>query len=449
MRVGDAVDVGGVEAEADDIWHDDRGCFPSLATASPGCKLRRGAGPGLPCARAAGARTSSLRGRGRSAAPAAIATLPGPTSRGRSARTRRTSNAPIRSTARRSSSAAPAIRRGGDAPLAHADIIVSDDPATVLSIQTADCVPLLIADRRTGAVAAAHAGWRGLAARVPAVAVAGARGVRQPAGGSGCGDRPVDQRPALEWKSAPRCARDSSRTGFQRLSAIAGSLAAARPDHWFFDGWASARDQLSAAGVPARTRFISPACARPAIPDLFCSYRRDGKAAGRIAAAIRAFAAPSIAAFASRSACAFLRAPDVLEVHVAELVREQPRFGVQRLEAGVLHLVVAEHLLHEQQRIGAHVQLALAVAGAPTRAPRSARGTRRRCWWRRRSTRRIPRPARRPAARCGRRSRRARDFRARRRRCRRRPSGRRGGVEWQPRVRGLTRGSLELCQGLP
>ncbi len=68
------------------------------------------------------------------------------------------------------------VRRAGDpprgnAPLVHADILVSDDPATVLSIQTADCVPLLIADRRTGAVAAAHAGWRGLAARVPAVAV--------------------------------------------------------------------------------------------------------------------------------------------------------------------------------------------------------------------------------------------------------------------------------------
>src|SRR2546426_12403431 len=52
-----------------------------------------------------------------------------------------------------------------------ADIVVSDDPSLALAIQTADCVPLLLADTRTGAVAAAHAGWRGLAAGVPRAAV--------------------------------------------------------------------------------------------------------------------------------------------------------------------------------------------------------------------------------------------------------------------------------------
>ncbi|MGB7218688.1 MAG: laccase domain-containing protein, partial [Vicinamibacterales bacterium] len=42
-----------------------------------------------------------------------------------------------------------------------ADIIMSSDPAAALAIVAADCVPLLVADQRTGAVAAAHAGWRG------------------------------------------------------------------------------------------------------------------------------------------------------------------------------------------------------------------------------------------------------------------------------------------------
>ena len=54
---------------------------------------------------------------------------------------------------------------------ADADILVASGHQVVAAIQTADCVPVLIADTRTGAVAAAHAGWRGLAQRVPLAAV--------------------------------------------------------------------------------------------------------------------------------------------------------------------------------------------------------------------------------------------------------------------------------------
>jgi len=69
--------------------------------------------------------------------------------------------------------------------LPEATIIISGDSSHALVIQTADCVPLLIVDRRTGAIAAAHAGWRGLANRRPACRCCGAgAGVRQPAGRS-------------------------------------------------------------------------------------------------------------------------------------------------------------------------------------------------------------------------------------------------------------------------
>jgi hypothetical protein len=47
-----------------------------------------------------------------------------------------------------------------------ADAAVSGNPARVLTVQTADCVPMLLADERSGAVAVAHAGWRGTAAGV-------------------------------------------------------------------------------------------------------------------------------------------------------------------------------------------------------------------------------------------------------------------------------------------
>ena len=42
-----------------------------------------------------------------------------------------------------------------------ADAIVTDRPGLALGILTADCTPVLLADREAGVVAAAHAGWKG------------------------------------------------------------------------------------------------------------------------------------------------------------------------------------------------------------------------------------------------------------------------------------------------
>ncbi|MCP4197147.1 MAG: peptidoglycan editing factor PgeF [Proteobacteria bacterium] len=46
-------------------------------------------------------------------------------------------------------------------PEIEADGIVATEADVVLAVQTADCVPLLLADPNTGAVAAVHVGWRG------------------------------------------------------------------------------------------------------------------------------------------------------------------------------------------------------------------------------------------------------------------------------------------------
>jgi copper oxidase (laccase) domain-containing protein len=55
---------------------------------------------------------------------------------------------------------------------------------------------------------------------------------------------------------------------------------------WMFDTWASARGQLAASGIPAGQIFAAELCTA-SHPEAFCSYRRDGPPAGRIAAAIR------------------------------------------------------------------------------------------------------------------------------------------------------------------
>ncbi len=59
-----------------------------------------------------------------------------------------------------SGSAAPGTPRG------KGDGLMTDEPGVLLGIQTADCIPVLVADRRKRAVAAFHAGWRGTVKRI-------------------------------------------------------------------------------------------------------------------------------------------------------------------------------------------------------------------------------------------------------------------------------------------
>ena len=51
------------------------------------------------------------------------------------------------------------------------DGLVTNDPGTVLTVFTADCTPILLWDRISGAVGAVHAGWRGTAADIAGNAV--------------------------------------------------------------------------------------------------------------------------------------------------------------------------------------------------------------------------------------------------------------------------------------
>ncbi len=48
----------------------------------------------------------------------------------------------------------------------HADALVTTTPGIVLSVLTADCAPILLADESAGVIAAAHAGWKGALAGV-------------------------------------------------------------------------------------------------------------------------------------------------------------------------------------------------------------------------------------------------------------------------------------------
>ena len=59
-----------------------------------------------------------------------------------------------------------------DESVLEADVLVTADPAVVLAILAADCVPVVLHDPAAGVLACVHAGWRGTVARACAAAVA-------------------------------------------------------------------------------------------------------------------------------------------------------------------------------------------------------------------------------------------------------------------------------------
>jgi polyphenol oxidase len=194
------------------------------------------------------------------------------------------------------------------------DALLTRAPRVLLGVQAADCVPVLLADTVTHAVAAVHAGWRGTLARVVSKTVGRMRlefGTRPadlvaaigPAIGRCCYEVGPEVAQAFhtqfasaaEWFDGP----------FDRLCQGAEPnflpwLSMAPPGHdppaerVQLDLHAANRWQLLDAGVPTRhiaTSAICTACRT----DLLFSYRREGPETGRQAGVIgiRAVAAPS------------------------------------------------------------------------------------------------------------------------------------------------------------
>jgi YfiH family protein len=108
--------------------------------------------------------------------------------------------------------AAPAAPLSGDA-------LITRTPGLLLAVQTADCVPILLADTRNCVVAAVHAGWRGTLARIVAKAV----GRMQ----MEFGTKPADVVAAI----GPSIGRCSFEVGPEVARAFAGQFANARD--WF------------------------------------------------------------------------------------------------------------------------------------------------------------------------------------------------------------------------
>jgi polyphenol oxidase len=156
------------------------------------------------------------------------------------------------------------------------DALISAQPGLTLAIRTADCLPVLIADRRNKTVAAVHAGWRGIVREVaPKTVEAMARQF---------GSRPEDLTAILGPAIGACCFEVGPEVAIQfaRFFPERQDLSARTK----IDLAQAVVRQLRRIGVPEGHIGASQLCTY-CQSGFFHSYRRDGDAAGRMISAIR------------------------------------------------------------------------------------------------------------------------------------------------------------------
>ncbi len=166
-----------------------------------------------------------------------------------------------------------------DARLAEAGVAIEADaaftraPGVVCAVLTADCLPVLLCDEDGSTVAAAHAGWRGLASGVIESTV-GAMGLP--------GER------LMAWLG-PAIGPDNFEVGGEVRAAfiahdpLAAEAFVAQPDDkWLCNIYLLARQRLAALNV---RRIASADFCKVNDTERFYSYRRDG-ITGRMASLI-------------------------------------------------------------------------------------------------------------------------------------------------------------------
>ncbi len=165
------------------------------------------------------------------------------------------------------------------------DLLATDRADVALAVRTADCVPILYVDVRTGAVAAVHAGWRGT--------VAGAAARMVQVLGDRFGSCPAD----LVVAVGPCIGPAAYEVGQEVVDAFTARWPSetARGTWWvergvpgkfLLDLWTITRDQLAAAGVAPANLHLAGLCTATH-GSVLQSYRTDGASAGRMVAAIR------------------------------------------------------------------------------------------------------------------------------------------------------------------
>ena len=180
---------------------------------------------------------------------------------------------------RRVTAADPA---GLDAPRPDCDALITDVPDTALVIFTADCIPVLLYDPDTGAVGAAHCGWRGTAlglAEKTAQAMAAA-----------FGSRPESLRCAIGPGISKCCFETHEDVPNAMMAALGVSalqcMEVKETGKFAVDLKGLNRMRLLAAGLTEEHIALCADCTA-CLPDKYWSHRKMGTARGSMAAAIQ------------------------------------------------------------------------------------------------------------------------------------------------------------------
>ena len=161
-----------------------------------------------------------------------------------------------------------------------ADAVFTRAADSVCTIRTADCLPVLLCDRDATTVAAAHAGWRGLAAGVLEATVDAMPSAAQQMLawlGPAIGPAVYEVGPEVRDSFIARDPRADAAFSPLQQSTTRGVVT-----HWLADLYELARQRLRAAGV---TDIYGGGLCTFSDNRRFFSYRRDGST-GRMACGI-------------------------------------------------------------------------------------------------------------------------------------------------------------------
>ncbi|KYF68394.1 peptidoglycan editing factor PgeF [Sorangium cellulosum] len=160
------------------------------------------------------------------------------------------------------------------------DVTLSRAAGVGCGVRSADCAPILLADRRSGAVAAVHSGWRGTALRV---VVEAARALRSLAGPDA--DLVAAIGPHIEaccFEVGDDVAAELAACSAAGGSVVVRGASRARPH---VDVRSILKAQLAEVGLDAARVDDVRGCTA-CDPARFFSYRRDGQRSGRLLSAI-------------------------------------------------------------------------------------------------------------------------------------------------------------------